>query len=93
VIAGQQDEFVRLSIHDNGIGISPQDQESIFLAFFRSEDAAVREEQGWGLALTVSKGLVELMGGTIGFESTLGEGSTFWIMPPTQPPPGVEQVS
>jgi signal transduction histidine kinase len=78
----QQNGFLRLEVCDNGIGISLEDQELIFTRFFRSEDAAVREHQGWGLGLTVTKRLVELMGGAINFESELGQGSTFWVTLP-----------
>jgi signal transduction histidine kinase len=70
---------VRVEVIDTGIGISEEDQKSLFSQFFRSEDTAVREQQGWGLGLNVTKRLVELMGGEIGMESTLGKGSTFWF--------------
>lgn len=74
---------VKVSVIDTGIGISPEDQKKLFSQFFRSEDPKVREEQGWGLGLNVTRRLVELMGGTIGFESELGKGSTFWFTLPT----------
>lgn len=79
---------VRLEISDTGIGISPADQEQVFTQFFRSEHEGVREHPGWGLALHLAKKLVEAMGGEMGFESTLNQGSTFWFTLPTQPPAG-----
>lgn len=82
--AGDEGERVRVWVSDTGIGISPADQEKIFTPFFRSEDEAVREHPGWGLALHLSKRLAEAMDGEMGFESTLHQGSTFWFSLPTQ---------
>jgi signal transduction histidine kinase len=73
---------VRVEVCDTGIGISPQDQEHLFEQFFRSEDNAVREQQGWGLGLNVTKRLVELMNGKIGVYSAKNQGSTFWFSLP-----------
>ncbi len=82
---------MRLEVRDTGIGISEEDQEKLFSQFFRSEDPAVREEQGWGLGLNVTKRLVELMGGKIGVRSQLGKGSTFWFTLPMNEPGTVDE--
>lgn len=70
---------LRLEVSDNGVGISTEDQAKLFTQFFRSEDPDVRQETGWGLGLHVTKLLVELMGGEIGVDSVLDQGSTFWF--------------
>lgn len=79
-----KDKYVFVEVKDTGYGISEQDQEEIFNQFFRSESPHVREEIGWGLGLNVTRRLVEVMGGEIGFRSKLDQGSIFWFRLPTE---------
>jgi signal transduction histidine kinase len=74
--------FVRFTVADTGVGISPEDQQKLFTAFFRSEDQAVRQETGWGLGLHLSKRLVEVLGGELTVKSEVGKGSTFTFTVP-----------
>ena len=76
VRAHVQGKHVACAVSDSGIGISPQDQKSLFTKFFRSEDPVVRETTGTGLGLWIVKGLVELQGGEIEVESKMGKGTT-----------------
>ncbi|MDQ4076919.1 MAG: PAS domain-containing sensor histidine kinase [Chloroflexota bacterium] len=75
VRAEPTDTGVRISIHDEGIGISQEDQSRLFQRFFRASDRA----DGTGLGLYMSKAIVEAHGGRITVESELGEGSTFTV--------------
>ena len=70
-------DVVHIWVRDNGIGISPEDQQRIFQKFFRSEDPKARETPGAGLGLNITRSLVEMQGGRIWFESQYGQGTTF----------------
>jgi len=71
-------ELVRISIKDSGAGLSPKKIAQLFQPFNRLGQENGTEE-GTGMGLVVAKQLVELMGGSIGLKSTVGEGSEFWI--------------
>ncbi len=66
----------RFDVKDTGAGISPEQRANLFLRFHRGAD---HDEPGHGLGLAICRGLVELMGGQLDVESTVGEGSTFWF--------------
>ncbi len=68
---------VRISVADQGYGISRADQARLFSQFFRSDDPNIREQVGWGLGLHITRRLIELMGGEIRVQSEPGHGSTF----------------
>ena len=68
----------RISVHDTGEGLHPEKLEQLFQPFNRLGQEAGATE-GTGIGLVVSKRLVELMGGEIGAESSVGMGSVFWI--------------
>ena len=81
--APEGSDRVRISIRDNGMGITPENQKLIFTPFFTTKPAG----SGTGLGLSVCHGLVDSMNGVLDFESVPGRGSTFFIVLPRVPSP------
>jgi signal transduction histidine kinase len=77
--AEETEQTVRVSVRDNGVGISPEDQERIFDKFFRSEDDNVRQRTGHGLGLSLAREIIQLHHGTLSVNSVPGEGSEFIV--------------
>jgi PAS domain S-box-containing protein len=76
---GEEPDEVLISVHDTGIGISAADQARIFLEFEQGESGPARRFGGSGLGLTISKKIVEAMGGAIAVESGAEPGATFRV--------------
>ncbi len=81
--ACQVGQEIQISVHDEGIGISAEDQLHIFESFYRGSENK-RFTQGMGLGLTISQDVVQAHQGTISVQSELGKGSTFTIHLPIE---------
>lgn len=79
VALAEEAGFLQVSVADNGVGISADDQAKLFSRFFRAASPQPTETKGAGLGLHITRALVELHGGRIWFESELGRGSTFHV--------------
>jgi signal transduction histidine kinase len=70
---------LRIEVEDRGVGISPEAQAGLFEPFQQVDGSLSRAYGGLGLGLAINRYLVELMGGEIGVNSSLGQGSCFWV--------------
>lgn len=77
-----EDQQLKVVVKDSGIGLTEEQQSRLFHSFAQAEASTARQFGGTGLGLAICKQLTELMGGSIGIDSMLGQGSSFWITLP-----------
>jgi len=89
VLAGIRDGVAEIAVKDTGVGIAPEDQESVFEEF-RQVGVASKKVEGTGLGLAISRKFIELHGGKIWVKSQIGKGSTFTF---TLPYPAAQRAA
>jgi signal transduction histidine kinase/DNA-binding response OmpR family regulator len=86
------EKFLRISVTDTGIGISPDGLDHLFNPFSQIDSGLARKYEGTGLGLVLLKNLAELHGGSVAIESAVGEGSRFTVWLPLRPPETVRRT-
>lgn len=76
---------LHIAIEDTGMGIAPEKLDEIFEKFTQADNSITRKFGGTGLGLAITKQLVTMMGGSVGVDSAVGKGSTFWFTIPCTP--------
>ncbi|WP_432472755.1 ATP-binding protein [Amphritea sp. HPY] len=84
-VESASESLVRISVTDNGIGISAEGQAKLFKPFMQAESSTTRRYGGTGLGLSICKQLVDMLGGHIEVDSQVGCGSTFLVTLPIEP--------
>ena len=85
VVVKDVNKTMHFAVSDEGPGIAEKDKEKLFLKFHQLDSSDTRPKPGSGLGLAISKTIVELHGGTIGVDSVVGRGSSFWFILPLVP--------
>ena len=86
ISCGYETGELEISVKDTGIGITPEQQESIFEAFVQADSSTTRKFGGTGLGLSIALNLAQLMGGDLTLQSEPNRGSVFTLKLPLQPP-------
>ena len=82
MVEGRERRFLRFEVRDTGVGVPAEKRKEIFQEFVQADSSHARRFGGTGLGLAISKRLIEGMGGEIGIEPALGQGSIFWFTLP-----------
>ena len=77
--ASEKDYLIRFGISDTGIGIPLENRDRLFAAFEQADKSTTRKFGGTGLGLAITQRIARLMSGDVGFDSVLGQGSSFWL--------------
>jgi signal transduction histidine kinase len=83
----RNDDAIEIQIADTGVGILPEQQQRLFVPFYRADNPLSQQAGGTGLGLSIAKSFVELHGGTIWVQSAVGVGSVFAFTLPIKRPP------
>jgi CheY-like chemotaxis protein len=84
--AGEDCDWITFEVRDSGIGLTPAQIQKLFQAFTQADSSTTRKYGGTGLGLVITKRFCQMMGGDVTVSSVLGQGSTFTIRLPAQPP-------